>query len=70
MFFKYGDWGRRGGLSLLVRMIHLFHGLWLTHNVGPIFLVLGLTQTISDGSMCHEPMSNFVTIQSRSEVAT
>ena len=50
-FFKYGDWGRRGELSLLVRINHLFHRLRLTRDVDPILLVLGLTQTIFEGSM-------------------
>ena len=50
-FFKYVDWGRRGGSLLLVRANHLFHWLRLTRDVDPVLLVLGLTQTIFEGSM-------------------
>jgi len=50
-FFKYGGWGRHGGSSLLVRTNHLFRRLRLTRDVDPILLVLGLTQTIFEGSM-------------------
>jgi hypothetical protein len=50
-FFKSGDWGRRGGSLLLVRTDHLFHWLRLTPDVDPVLLVLGLTQTIFEGSM-------------------
>ena len=50
-FFKFVDWGRRGGSLLLVRTNHLYHWLGLTRNVDPVLLVLGLTQTIFEGSM-------------------
>jgi len=50
-FSKSGDWGRRGGLSQLVCMNYLIHRLSLNRDVDPILLVLGLTQTIFEGSM-------------------
>ena len=50
-FFKYGDWGRRGRSLLLVRTNSLFNWSRLTQDVDPVLLVLGLTQTIFEGSM-------------------
>jgi hypothetical protein len=51
-FFKFDDWGRRGGLLQLVRTTGSFVRVFeLNPNVDPILLVLGLTQTIFEGSM-------------------
>ena len=50
--FKSDDWGRRGGLLQPVRTRGLFIRVsGLNPIVDPILLVLGLTQTIFEGSM-------------------
>ncbi len=51
-FSKSDDWGRRGGLLQLVRTRGSFVPVYgLNFNVDPILIVLGLTQTIFEGSM-------------------
>jgi len=51
-FFKFDDWGRRGGLLQLVcTKVSFIHVFGPNPNIDPILLVLGLTQTIFEGSM-------------------